>query len=150
MYWCLAILWMAVIFWFSAQEADESSKMSSGLLMRIIDFFGNLISDEELDFEFLHLFIRKAAHFTIYGILGTLVGQAAMETWGKLRKAVGVGLKISFFYALSDELHQTMIAGRSGQLTDVLIDIAGALVFLMIWALWRNSRSGGKALKAQA
>ncbi|MBQ1935757.1 MAG: VanZ family protein, partial [Clostridia bacterium] len=36
-------------------------------------------------------------------------------------------------YAVTDEIHQHFVEGRSCELRDVLIDAAGALLFLLLW-----------------
>ena len=35
-------------------------------------------------------------------------------------------------YAISDEVHQLFVPGRSGQATDVLIDFSGSLAAILI------------------
>ena len=45
------------------------------------------------------------------------------------------GWGFSTLYAVTDEMHQLLIEGRSGQWTDVLIDSAGALTGVLIIAL---------------
>jgi VanZ family protein len=54
---------------------------------------------------------------------------------------VGLALAIVFLYAASDELHQVFVPGRTGQISDVVVDVAGAGAGLTL--LWL----GGKALK---
>lgn len=44
----------------------------------------------------------------------------------KTLKKIGLGLMICMLYACSDEAHQLFVAGRSGQLKDVMIDISGS------------------------
>ena len=43
--------------------------------------------------------------------------------------------RLGTLYAVTDEMHQLLIEGRSGQWTDVLIDSAGALTGVLIIAL---------------
>ena len=43
-----------------------------------------------------------------------------------------MSLVFSVVYASSDEFHQTFVAGRDGNIIDVLIDSSGALVGIMI------------------
>lgn len=74
----------------------------------------------------LHHFIRKNAHFLIYLILGVLVKYALGSSGLKGFKALGIGLLICVGYAFSDEIHQLVVPGRGGQLSDVIIDSCGA------------------------
>ena len=73
-----ALLWMAVIFSFSAQEKEESSAVSEAFSYRVISssrFFLRLDIDEE-DLKQIAAAIekgvRKAAHMTEFGILSIL------------------------------------------------------------------------------
>ena len=100
----------------------------------------------------LQLVVRKCAHFSAYLILGVLV-TAAWRRWpGPTRTAnrrrvrwdlIGPAL-VAIAYAGTDEAHQLLVTGRSGQLTDVLIDSAGVLVGVCLVALAR--RRGTAAL----
>lgn len=74
----------------------------------------------------LHHFIRKNAHFFIYLILGVLVKYALNSSGINGFKAVGIGLVICVGYAFTDEIHQLVVPGRGGQLSDVVIDSCGA------------------------
>ena len=74
----------------------------------------------------LHHFIRKNAHFFIYLVLGVLVKVALMNSGVTGFKALGIGLAICVGYAFSDEIHQLIVPGRGGQLSDVVIDSCGA------------------------
>jgi VanZ family protein len=68
-----------------------------------------------------HMLIRKAAHFTNYGILFWLLIRGPMA--GRPYAALG----FCVFYALLDEGHQIFVPGRTASLYDVAIDSSGAL-----------------------
>lgn len=70
------------------------------------------------------LVLRKLAHFAEYAILGALLARAvaALPAW-----VLGV------LYAVSDEVHQSFVAGREGAVRDVAIDAAGVLVGVLVW-----------------
>ena len=46
-----------------------------------------------------------------------------------------ISTSIGVLYAISDELHQLMIAGRSGNIKDVIIDSLGILTGIMFFLL---------------
>ena len=72
----LVIIWMGIIFCFSNQNADDSSKVSDGFITTVINFFiGNDLSidEKEILLEKCSFYVRKLAHFTLYFILGILV-----------------------------------------------------------------------------
>ena len=51
---------------------------------------------------------------------------------------------ICILYAISDEIHQLFVPGRSGQVSDVLLDTLGAFTGIMIYKLIYNKIKGGK------
>ena len=133
-----ALLWMAVIFSFSAQEKEESSAVSEAFSYRVISssrFFLRLDIDEE-DLKQIAAAIekgvRKAAHMTEFGILSIL-----FYLWlgGRQFRPVNRALLSVFLavlYASSDEIHQRFVPGRAGTLGDVMIDSTGALLGVVI------------------
>ena len=71
----LAVLWMAVIFAFSAQPKEESSRVSESLL-NVTGWLFRLNIDEERVYEIaraLERFVRKGAHMTEFAILAVLL-----------------------------------------------------------------------------
>jgi VanZ family protein len=66
--------------------------------------------------------LRKGAHMTEYAILAVLLWRAV----GREAPA----LALASAYAVTDEFHQTFVAGRHGSPIDWAIDTAGALIGL--------------------
>lgn len=137
----LAIVWMCVIFAFSAQTKEESSAVSESFSYRVVsstNFFFHLDMDDARVREIadaIEGFVRKAAHMTEYGILSVLlyiwIGQWSMSflrRWGTAFGAATV-------YAATDEIHQLFVAGRSGRFTDVCIDGLGAGLGIFVFVL---------------
>lgn len=128
--WILIILWMAVLFGLSSQEATESSKVSSGVIttiVRIFDFNNSLAPEEiETIAEDLTFIVRKSAHFLAYAILGFLSFLLAGEYHIYGKNQFLLSIIVAFLYACSDEFHQTFVNGRSGEVRDVIIDVLGA------------------------
>lgn len=134
--WAAVIICMGMIFSFSAQTSDQSNELSNSLLDEIIRFFA--VGASENTIEFLSVFIRKVAHFSEYALLGALifllmrVGYGVEGKWGAIMPPV-----FSLLYAVTDEIHQLFVGGRSCQITDVAIDtlgaIAGTLLFVLIF-----------------
>ena len=50
----------------------------------------------------------------------------------KERNRIILSLVIGIVYASSDEIHQRFVSGRSGQITDVMIDSFGVLFGILI------------------
>lgn len=132
--WALVLGCMVLIYSFSAQNSEASDVLSGGLLDYVVKLLRLDLTFEET--ELLHLIIRKTAHFTIYGLLGFLVC---------LLMKIGYGLKgwltlfvppcFSALYAATDEVHQLFVSGRSGQLSDVVLDFFGAAAGAVLAAL---------------
>lgn len=137
--WSLAVGWMIVIFLFSAQQAGESAKLSGGVLKYLIGAVSAFIPSDEINQDLIHFFVRKGAHFGVYGVLGLLVANAVYTTRGKWDvKTTILIIFICMFYAATDEIHQIFVPGRAGMLQDVLIDTLGASAgCLLFWFLTR-------------
>jgi VanZ family protein len=71
---------------------------------------------------------RKLVHMASYGLLWWL-WQRALET-----RTVVPAVLITLAYAVSDEYHQTFVAGRHGSPIDVLIDAAGVALAIALHA----------------
>lgn len=139
----LSLLWMGVIFWFSAQSADDSSQMSGELLRDAlaitVPHWEQRSPAEQLSLiDRMHTLFRKAGHFSEYSVLGMLY----MKFWCIFRKQSSrqAGLKKTFLlpalcafgYAATDEFHQRFSSGRSCELRDICIDGAGACCGILI------------------
>ena len=147
----LAIVWMCVIFAFSAQTKEESGAVSESFSYRMVSstkfFFHWDMSDERVReiADAIEGMVRKAAHMAEYGILSVLlyiwIGQWEMSFLRRGGTAVGA----TAVYAATDEFHQLFVEGRSGQVTDVCIDSIGALlglcvIYLMLLLVQRLSQ----------
>lgn len=139
----LSLLIMVFIFSMSAQDAETSSNTSGGLIESVIRFFDkgftelSQIEQEEYVGKFQFI-VRKLAHFSVYLALGFTLS-AGMQTFVKLRVFVRTlfAFIIGVLYAISDEIHQIFVPGRSCELRDMLIDSTGILIgSLFIMALF--------------
>ena len=77
----------------------------------------------------------KILHVLIYGFLAmvcyiSLIHQAKIKTFSE--HPLTWTLIICILYGSSDEFHQTFVPGRSGLVTDVMIDTAGAIIMILI------------------
>ena len=135
----LVLLWMAMIFLLSNEEAVKSSKKSDGLIIRSVELFtGKSLSIQEKEkvLKYLVFPVRKCAHLSLYLILGILVISLLREYMVINTKLVLLSLLICFLYACSDEIHQLFVPGRSGEVRDVLIDILGACLGVFFYYLF--------------
>ncbi len=129
----LTLAWMVVIFLFSAQNGDDSS-VTSGSIVDLIcrALCLHLTPHGE---EFLTFCVRKGAHMTEFGLLGLLWLGTLKNAFGNLSRLYPTAFAAASVYAATDEIHQLFSGGRTGRLTDWLIDSAGILIFLMLFRL---------------
>ena len=130
--WALVIAWMAVIFHFSAQAADDSDRTSGRVVAWLIDHFdrsfSSLSPEAQLQrMEAWSFAVRKLAHFLIFAVLGFL-SFAAFSADLPPRKAFPAALGLGAARAVLDEVHQAFVPGRSCEFRDVCIDFAGVLL----------------------
>ena len=85
-----------------------------------------------------NLAVRKLGHFSEYLMLGFFSFSYFSNLFLKsdkfrdFKKTMSISWIFSILYAASDEFHQTFVAGRDGNIIDVLIDSSGALVGIII------------------
>ena len=144
----LAVIAVAfMIFLFSAQQGEDSSKLSAAItdwvLRRVIPGYADMTPAERQPFlQQWSLYIRKLAHFSEYTLLAvtlTLFFDAALR-----HKALWPILLASWLaatlYAGTDELHQMFVAGRGPAVLDVGIDSLGALTGALLTTLTLTAR----------
>ncbi len=131
--WIPALLWMGLIFYLSAQPAGTSSELSSTVMDWILRF---VESWQIVDESVFHVLIRKTAHIGAYFVLAifTMLALSKPRVMSVWRQA-GIALTICVLYAISDEVHQLFVPGRSGEVRDVMIDTVGALIGIGVYSL---------------
>mgnify|MGYP001029496769 FL=1 len=150
----VALFWMCVIFAFSGQEKEESGAVSESFSYRIVRSADSLLglnwNDERLHeiADTIEGYVRKAAHMVEFGILSVLLYIWMGNRPFSVRKRIFFSSLIAALYAASDETHQLFVAGRSGRISDVMIDSAGAILGVLVFAgvekciifLWNRRR----------
>ncbi len=93
---------------------------------------------------------RKGAHVFEYLILAVLA-MLFLGAHKKLRKECPAPFWIAFLfcttYAFSDEIHQFFVFGRQARFTDILIDIIGVGLGLLLFFLWTQKKIRNQFLK---
>lgn len=80
-------------------------------------------------------YFDKVVHFSVYGLLGTLVCRQG-RGW---RAAAWSVLAVAAFGA-TDEWHQSFVPGRESELADWVADTSGAAVAIAMYAGWQRYR----------
>lgn len=133
--WVLVALIILFIFMNSFTPAISSKELSSTVTTFVYQQLSNLHIQTE--YETLHHFIRKLAHFSEYSFLGFVIAYACLNKPFIKSKIVNFG----FFFIVPciDESIQWFTPGRSCEFTDVLIDssgiVFGCLMFLLLLKL---------------
>lgn len=121
----LMIIWMVFIFVMSSFDSVESGSQSNF----IVDIIVNIFNIDNVDL--ISLIVRKAAHFMEYLILGILVSNV-FNIYGRKRY---IGIIVCVLYAVSDEIHQLFVPGRSCQIFDMIIDSLGSSIGTLVLCL---------------
>ena len=142
-YLIITLLIMIFIFFQSSLPADTSQE-ESDIIVRFLSRF------TDRDAEMLSFIVRKMAHFSEYTVLGLFISLTVKEHYHKkcyheehyseddfrkghfyIRHFI-IPLILGVLYAVSDEIHQRFVPGRSCELRDVLIDTCGVLLGVII------------------
>ena len=114
----LLITTFVVIFNFSSQNGEESGSLSRAVTEKIVNTFPYIkdLSQETKAKMIEHgeIIVRKLAHLSIYTLVGIFI-MAFMCT-----------------YAITDEYHQSFVAGRGPSIRDVCIDTTGVFIGIII------------------
>lgn len=78
----------------------------------------------------------KVAHFSVYGLLGTLLCRALAPGW----RGAAFALVLASLFGASDEWHQSFVPGREADVLDWLADTSGAALAVGLYSLWRPYR----------
>ncbi|MBQ9679104.1 MAG: VanZ family protein [Ruminococcus sp.] len=127
----LTVTAVAAIFYNSSLSAVESTEQSSPLTELINSFLSSLHIPLTLE----ETVIRKAAHFTEYAVLGTLLTVTVHLYVKKRSRTLLLALPLGAVVAVCDELIQLFPAGRSCEVRDMLIDFCGILFAALIVTL---------------
>ena len=108
-HWLPAIIWMAVIFYFSSLPNLQSGLPTAW-----------------------DMILRKAAHIFEYLVLTLLIWLGLRPTKLFRFNKLQIVFILAWLYALSDEWHQSFVPTRDGNLFDVGIDSIGIVIGIII------------------
>src|SRR5262249_44915196 len=135
--WWPALLWAGVIF--SLSTDSFSAAHTASFFEPIVRWFVPSITMDQ--FEIVHHYIRKTAHFTEYFIFCLLLYRGVRgahtgwrRTWALTALFVAAG------YSALDEVHQAFVNSRTASAYDSLLDSLGAFVATAALYLWFRSR----------
>jgi len=130
-----------LIFCLSHQSGEESTE-TSGWFTSLLNFI--------FPFELTEDFVRTMAHFSEFACLSFFMNNLFVSYKEKLTPVFACAL--SFFYAITDEIHQIFVPGRACQFLDMMVDLAGIVsgmfVFTILYLL-TNKLINKKVLSAE-
>ncbi len=137
----LALAWLWVAAWIALVQifaggwfaASETSRFIGPLLHWLLP------GADPMSVEAAHFAIRKAAHFVEYAILALLALRAFRLIFERPLAGLGAAsLALALAVAVADEWRQAVSADRTGALSDVALDIAGAASALVLVGAFRQ------------
>ena len=140
--WILLLLNMAAIFAFSARTGSESTRTSDAILAAPKEAYEAAHPEKANDervYWWFQFIVRKGAHVLEFAALA--VWATGLLVLYRARFFVLFGAGFAALYALSDELHQSLVPGRDCRITDWLIDCLGALLgAAFVWLVYRRCK----------
>lgn len=129
--WAILIIWLIFIFVMSQQPGDTSGEQSK-LVLSLFYMLG--IDLNSVFGDLANFIVRKGAHFSEYFILYILFYRVFIIYYDKSKSLI-LSISSVFFYACTDEFHQSFVDGRVAAFTDVLIDTLGGIFSAVIYSL---------------
>ena len=130
-YWLPVLIWLGLIFIGSTDLM--SAEHTSRIIGPILRWFKPDVSAETI--MRVQFFVRKLGHLSEYAILATLLWRALRRGTARERR-LSILFVVAWFvcaiFAASDEFHQSFVPSRTSSPVDVMIDICGALIGLVI------------------
>ncbi|MFK8242279.1 MULTISPECIES: VanZ family protein [unclassified Facklamia] len=132
--WLLTVM---VIFIFSNQPGELSSQSSGWVMKQIVGilqfFFPTLEGSAQLESN-----IRVLAHASIYTVLGAISVMVVYSFCQWREKALSVmtlgsiSWGMTLMISLADEYNQLSVAGRDGSWGDVIVDMLGTTLAVLV------------------
>jgi VanZ family protein len=129
--WIAVLVWILIIFSWSLQSGEDSGRVSGSLTQSVLNFLSSV--GREFSYDAAHHFIRKAAHFTEYAVLGALTLHAQKKAPLFESDALSIGLFM--LVPVIDETIQRFVPQRAGMGSDVLLDMCGFLSAVLVLSL---------------
>lgn len=139
------VLIILIAFLLSNQTSGSSKDLSLSFAKKIITYFEKHIvfikNSSEMQLQLvLNNFLRKLAHIFIYFLLGISVYNVFSSFIKKYYFVIAFTIIFSLITAALDEFHQLFVVGRGAQIQDVLIDMIGVLLALMLMLACKAAR----------
>jgi VanZ family protein len=138
-YWLPVLAWLVVTFLGSTNVM--STQQTSRFIVPFLLWLKPGMTEQTV--WGIIVFMRQCAHVGEYAVLALLM-------WRALRWGINVSMRMSTLcavvlvscalFAASDEFHQTFVKSRTPSVRDVLLDVTGASLGLLIAASFASRR----------
>ncbi len=133
----MVFILLLAMFGFSSQGGAESTSLSrkaTRIICHVIFTGFEDMTGYEQTFivKELNYFVRKLAHFVIYMLIGLCSYYSVGVFLEKVRHKALFTCGICFVCAAADEIHQLFVPGRDAKISDVFIDLLGAVIGMII------------------
>lgn len=146
----LAIGWMVCIYKLSGMNSSNSNGTSTGILGAFIEDTLDITNEYGITnshptdskiaqvSQLINAPMRKVMHASVYLILSFFIIAVFDIIFNHKYYIITIliTLIICVGFAITDEYHQTFIAGRTGQPMDVIIDSAGAMIGIVFYSTY--------------
>ena len=89
-------------------------------------------------FGFSTFVLSVAAHLAMYGVLALLILLAINRGQRPTQVTQILAIILTCLYGLTDEYHQSFVAGRDASVFDALVDTLGASLAVTLWSYRRT------------
>ena len=156
LYPTLLWIWISLIFIFSSQTYHEQSiqpflseqlpiETATKIVPDVTIHYGDgTIPAKESPYAFLEFVFRKSSHLFMYAVLGLLFCITLYNWIHKLFSSILISVYMTGIIALLDEYNQYFNPDRTGRVQDVLLDLVGAslgIILYLSYNIYRARRS---------
>ena len=147
----ISVFWMFGIYKLSSMTSNNSNSKSTDIIsifiedtLEITNSYGITSShpnEQKIEkvSQLINAPMRKVIHATVYFILAffIMILMNIIFDHKKYFWSVLITLILCIIFAGFDEYHQTFVAGRTGQLLDVIIDTAGGIIGILFYSTYQ-------------
>ena len=140
----LVLSCISLIFLFSCDNAEISTKKTENFMNKIVNVSTSISYNTHF---FTFGIVRKCAHFFEFFLLGFLIVNF-IKHYKKLNiKIIIYCIFFCIMYAISDEIHQLFVSGRSCEIKDIIIDSSGSISGIFFYYLLYYNVNKTKLIK---
>ncbi|MDG5471546.1 VanZ family protein [Jeotgalibacillus sp. ET6] len=150
------ILFCGAIWYSSSQTYEQQSlipildRITSKELFRDqlnwieFTYAGSVVSIDAKGYAgFVEFFLRKGAHVGFFFMIGLFLSSFLHYVYSRLLVSSAATFLFLLFFASLDEYRQYLTGGRTPLIQDVLLDMAGGILAIVVYSIYRYRKSKG-------